>query len=147
MGVETGAKRPGGLTALAVLNFVVGGIWFLFMGLALVGLLFIRTVVKERTKEGTDIVDEPAVALVMTIVLIYIVLSLMLIASGVGYLLQKKFLGKGLGTIYGIASLAIIAIDLTMISKSFTIWTIIVLIYPVLTLLLLHTVFKDDFPY
>jgi hypothetical protein len=147
MGVDTGGKRPGGLTALAVLNFVFGGLGLLGI-LALLALLKVAdTVVREGTRGEKSLTDHPNAGLVYFLILMSLISCGLLIASGVGYLGQKKILGKGLGTAYGILALVSTGIDLVAITKTFGIFTIIGLIYPVLTLILLHTVFKDDFPY
>jgi len=147
MGVETGGKRPGGLTALAVLNFIFGGLGLIGI-LTLLALLKVAdTVVREGTKGERGLTDHPNAGLVYFLILLGLVSSGLLIASGVGYLGQKKILGKGLGTAYGVLALVSTAIELAAVTKSFGIFNIIGLIYPVLTLILLHTVFKDDFPY
>ena len=69
--------------------------------------------------------------------------AILLISSGVGYLKQRKFLGRSLGNAYAVCSLAGTAINLAVIHGGFGIGTIIGLIWPVLTLILVNTTFKE----
>ena len=74
--------------------------------------------------------------------------SLMLILSGVGYLGQRKVLGRGIGNAWAILSLASTGVNLVTLpaeAGGFNLMTILGLIYPLLTLLLLNTTFKEDF--
>jgi hypothetical protein len=75
--------------------------------------------------------------------------AILLIASGVGYLQQKKVLGRGCGNTYAIVSIVVsVAMGVMVTEKAgggFNIGTIIGLIYPVLTLILLNGTFKHDF--
>ena len=75
--------------------------------------------------------------------------AFLLIASGVGYLKQKKVLGRGFGNTYAVLSIATALVGASLVSEKagggFTIGTIVGLIYPVLTLILLNGTFKHDF--
>jgi len=137
--------RPGGLTALAVLNFIFGGLYCL----GALGLFWFLSVINSPATGGVRVAlpteAAPIVALLYVALLLYVLSAFLLIASGVGYLGQKRFLGKTLGTVYGI--LGIVGVVVGFIgSHQFGIMDIINLIYPVLTVVLLNTVFKDDFP-
>lgn len=77
--------------------------------------------------------------------LLSLVSTALLIVSGVGYLKQKKFLGQKLGSLYGLLGIATTVFGLVATNQSFGIGSIIGLIYPVLTLVLLNTTFKEDF--
>ena len=68
----------------------------------------------------------------------------LLLASGVGYLGQKRFAGRTLGNVYAVLAVADTVIGLTVVKSGFGITTVIGLIYPLLTLALLNTTFKDD---
>ena len=68
----------------------------------------------------------------------------LMITSGVGYLGQKRFLGRTLGNTYAILSILNNVLSLATLHQGFGIGTLIGLIYPVLTLILLNTTFKDD---
>jgi hypothetical protein len=145
MGMPSAGGRPGGLTALAVLNFVIAGIYLLAILGAVAVLGLINAAAKGASEGKASVHDLPNIGLVYLSILLLLVTSALLIASGVGYLNQKKFLGKGLGTAYGVLGLVHAGIGVAM--GGFGIATIVNLVYPVLTLVLLHTVFKEDFPY
>ena len=129
-------KRPGGLTALAVLNFVFGG-----LGAFAILALFALLSVADQITEG-EITRTPDAGLVYVSILLGAVTVALMIASGVGYLGQKLFLGRKLGNAYAITSLVSTAIGIA--AAGFGISTIIGLVYPVLTLVLINTTFKDD---
>jgi hypothetical protein len=139
--MATPGHRPGGLTALAVLNFIFGGLG----GLGLL-LLFGLMSAADSATQGEITRNIPNKSLIYVALLLGAINVVLLITSGVGYLGQKRFLGKTLGTIYGLLALLGTGLDLALISKTFSIGTIIGLIYPVLTLALLNTTFADDFP-
>lgn len=149
-------KRPGGLTALAVLNFVFGGLGILgVLALwALYALVSGAVKVASEAAKGTDGAQAAqavtqAVNTSSAIVLLLLILSLitviLLIVSGVGYLGQKKFTGQRLGTIYAIISIAHTVMNLVLLNSGFGFLTILGLTYPALTLFLLNTTFKEDF--
>ena len=80
------------------------------------------------------------VALVLALISV-----ILLVLSGVGYLKQKKLMGRLIGCIYGIIAVASAVISLVLGHTIFGIGTVIGLIYPVLTLVLLNSVFRKDF--
>ena len=156
-------KRPGGLTALAVINFVFGA----FSLLGIFGIIFMfnapMLMDKARDQLERDGASEAQLAqhdksveeleqaiedmggdtgLWINLVASFVFAGL-LIASGIGYLKQKKVLGRKVGNIYGIlgvllqAGMAVLA--------AFNFGMLIGFLYPVLTLILLNTTFKDDF--
>jgi hypothetical protein len=136
-------RRPGGLTALAVINFVWGGIEALVTlgSLAVIGLI---TSGKGLTDANGNKVELPSVSVLYLLLLLNLVLVGLLIGAGVGYLKQKRVLGRGIGSTYGIISLATQVVGLLLYRQGFGIASIIGMIYPVLTLILLNTTFKDD---
>lgn len=131
------AKRPGGLTALAVLNFVFAGLGILAL-LALFALLG----AVETSAAAADV--KISTGVVWALILLGFVRMGIMIAAGVGYLGQKRFLGRTLGNTYAILSLLDTGLGLALADTGFGIGTLIGLIYPVLTLILLNTTFKDD---
>ena len=150
-------KRPGGLTALAVINFIFGGLSALSL-LAMAAILaFIGVAANSAQDEGGNPAKELAEAweqigfgFFYAILALSAVQTVLLIASGVGYLKQKKFLGRTLGNVYAliaVASSLIMALVVTdpEIGGGFNIGTIVGLVYPVLTLILLNGTFKNDF--
>ena len=146
-------KRPGGLTALAVINFV-------FAAWGLIGLLGLVAMFAFFGKIPTDQMDETqkaqieafqnmGLSMFIFIFALSIISGLLLLLSGIGYLKQKKLLGWGLGNVYGIVSIISSIISAFMfpveIGGGFRITTMIGLIYPIVTLVLLNTTFKEDF--
>jgi hypothetical protein len=151
-------KRPGGLTALAVLNFVFGG--FSVLGvlamaavLALLGSDAATEAIAESGDEEARKVAEAwekiGTGLFYGMLALSAATAALLIASGVGYLQQKRFLGRTLGNTYAVLSIASSLLFGLMIHEDagggFNIGTILGLVYPVLTLLLLNGTFKEDF--
>jgi hypothetical protein len=134
-------KRPGGLTALAVLNFVFGG-------LAAIGLLLIfgmLSLINEGAKSvGHSVTEIPSAGIIYFALLLGVIRVILLITAGVGYLGQKKFLGRTLGNAYAILGIADFAIAIAMLHTGVGLFSIIGLVYPVLTLILVNTTFKDD---
>lgn len=125
--IKDRSKCPAGLKAMAILNFVFAAIWsswFIFW-------LFVITEI------------DMAPWLRAAIWLRSFEMALMIV-SGIGYLMQNRILGRYGGTAF--ASLAIFTtlMEATMVYY-FNILTIIWLIYPVLTLIMLNTVFRDRF--
>ena len=145
-------KRPGGLTALAVINFIFSGGGFL----SLFGFLAFFAL---RGKIPTDNMDEVQKAQIAAlqnlglptlvfICVLNILSSVLLLMAGIGYLQQKKFLGRIVGNLYAVITIISSIITGIMFSPDlgggFNIMTIVGLIYPVLTLILLNTTFKED---
>ena len=145
-------KRPGGLTALAVINFV-------FFGFGLLGLIgwaaLFAFVGKIPTDDMTEIqrnqieaFQEMGFSLFVAIFALSLVSNVLLLLSGIGYLKQKKVLGWMMGNAYAILSIISSIISaLTFpaeIGGGFNIGIIIGLIYPIVTLALLNTTFKED---
>ncbi len=145
-------KRPGGLTALAVLNFI-------FSGWGLLGILGTITMIALFGKLAENMDDQAraqwealqAIGRPMLIGLLALsaISSILLLFSGIGYIKLKKFLGRTLGNAYAIlAIISGVASALIMkpeVGGGFSIGAIIGFIYPVLTLILLNTTFKEDF--
>ncbi len=145
-------KRPGGLTALAVINFVFSGWGFL----SLLGLAFFFTFIgaipteelQEPQRTQFEAFKNMGVPLFIFIFALTLISSVLLLLSGIGYLKQKKFLGRTLGNIYAITAIVSSVVSAMMfpseLGGGFNIGSIIGLIYPVVTLILLNTTFRDD---
>ncbi|MDF1702456.1 MAG: hypothetical protein P1V36_15000 [Planctomycetota bacterium] len=155
-------KRPGGLTALAVINFVYGG----FSVLGIFGLIFLLNapsilgglrdkLVEDGAEQAqiekmdSDIAKmEQSVEDVGGHTGIYIgigasiLFAVILITSGVGYLKQRRGMGRKVGNIYGV--LGVIYNLGFALMTTFQFGVLIGLLYPVLTLVLINTTFKDD---
>ena len=74
--------------------------------------------------------------------------AFLLIASGVGYLQQKRTLGRTLGSVYAVLSIGSSLVSAALMPEELgggaNIGTMVGLVYPVLTLVLLNTTFKHD---
>jgi hypothetical protein len=136
-------KRPYGLTALAVLNFV-------FVGFVAVGAqaLWARYSLVPSTPDvaitAYSLTQQDGPMLLIAAILMLVSMTL-LIVSGIGYIGQKKILGQRVGSIYGMIGIAGTVLVLLVAKTGFGIETIIGLTYPILTLVLLNTTFKEDF--
>ena len=149
----TEGKRPGGLTALAVLNFVFGG----KDCLNLLGLVVAWAVKHDKItlpdEEGMAEFKKAVAQLPDNIIYAMMgfaaVSAFVLIASGVGYLKQNRVWGRVLGSVGAIVgiggTLAVAAMTVDAPGGGFALLTIAMLIYPVLTLILLNTTFREDF--
>lgn len=134
-------KRPGGLTALAVLNFVFGGLGIL----AVLWLSALMNVADPATEgEVSRQAFKEAPALLWVQILLALATTVLMIVSGVGYLGQKRFLGRTMGNLYAVLSLVGTAIGIVATKTGFNLLTMIGIVYPILTLFLLNTTFKDD---
>ena len=82
------------------------------------------------------------------IFVISLISSVLLLLSGIGYLKQKKFLGRIIGNIYAVTAIVTSIFSGKLfpseLGGGFNIMSIVGLIYPVLTLILLNTTFRDD---
>ena len=145
-------KRPGGLTALAVINFVFAG-WDVIGLLGLVAMFafvgMIPTDQMDETKKAQlEAFQNMGLPVFIFIFALSIVSCVLLLLSGIGYLKQKKLLGWGLGNAYGVISIVSSVVYAFMfpteIGGGFNIGIIINLIYPIVTLVLLNTTFKED---
>lgn len=143
-------KRPGGLTALAVLNFVFGGILAIVVLLAFVGLLFGQAIMNAASSELADTeaaavadVAQIAIGVLWLVAIVNALIAGLLIASGVGYIKQTKT-GRNLGNAYAIIALVGVAISLTMAEGGFDATIIFSIAYPVVTLVLINGMFKDN---
>jgi hypothetical protein len=146
----TEGKRPGGLTALAVFNFIFGafGVLGILAMIAMFAIFSSIEVDEASTQELKRALEEMGIGMLVVLVGISIVSTVLIFAAGVGYLKQKKFLGRTLGNVW--AGLNVLSSVLTGLmlpiaaGGGFNIGTIVGLIYPVLTLILLNVTFKDD---
>jgi hypothetical protein len=146
-------KRPSGLTALAVINFVFSG-WGLIGLLGLAAMFaFIGQIptdnMNETQRAQIEAFQNMGIPVFIFIFVLSIISSVLLLLSGIGYIKQKKIMGRWLGNAYGIISIISSVVSGLMLPSEmkgggFTIGSMIGLIYPVLILILLNTTFKDD---
>lgn len=145
-------KRPGGLTALAVINLIFSG-WGLIGLIGLAALFaFIGKIPTEDMQEAQraqmEAFQNMGLPVFIFIFILSLVSSVLLLLSGIGYLKQKKFLGWILGNIYAVITIISSVVSgilfVPELGGGFNIMTMVGLIYPVLTLILLNTTFKED---
>jgi hypothetical protein len=145
-------KRPGGLTALAVINFVFAAVSLLGAFGTVIGKMFIDNMPMEPMSEqqaaNLAVMQNMSGLTLAIIVCMNIIYFLLLLLSGIGYLKMRRILGRFVGNFYG-AAVIIFSLLSTMVfpgvfGRSIGIGTIIGLIYSVLTLILLNTVFKKN---
>ena len=145
-------KRPGGLTALAVINFLFAVISVLgILGMvALIALSESGEIMDETAREMKQAFEDAGIGtgLLAVIFALNIITTILLVCSGIGYLKLKKFLGRGLGNAYAFLSIAgSLASALIMPVKAgggFNLAFLIGIIYPLITLILINTTFKED---
>jgi hypothetical protein len=139
----SGGSRPGGLTALAVLNFVAAG--FDALGaVSNLGIMIFRDSLAQKPEMQKALASMPPDNIVWTVGIGDLVLVPLLIVSGVGYLRMRRVAGRYVGTAYGLASIAATAAVLVQFQSGMQFAALIYVVYPVLTLIMLHTTFKDD---
>jgi hypothetical protein len=136
----TQGKRPGGLTALAVINFILGGMNLLGT-FGLVAMLAMNLPVHDDESKRF-VADLKAWPLAWLYIGLAGVIAVLLIVSGIGYLKQRRFLGRTLGNVYAV--LGLLGAGMFLTAFPFRIQSVIEFVYPLLTLFLLNLTFKDD---
>jgi heme/copper-type cytochrome/quinol oxidase subunit 3 len=131
-------RRPGGLTALAVINFVL--VAFGVLGAMFWAALLTNEQARTEFEAKAEVTVEDDALVVQLVVTA--VMTALLLASGIGYLKQRRFLGRTIGNVYSI--LSIVGGVLTVAFVGFHFGAIVNLVYPVLTFVLINTTFKDD---
>ncbi len=133
------ANRPGGLTALAVLNFVFAGIG-LIVRIGELGAMGLAS-------EIAGAVQAPiSLGMIWVIWALSLAYNATLIVSGVGFIKQSKKLGLKITLVC--AGIGIASSILTMIVVGGSLGAEVLLLglsYPVLLIVLPMTVFKDAF--
>jgi hypothetical protein len=137
------AKRPGGLTALAVLNFVFGGIGAIAAVIGYGAIAVARDAVHLAEVNGMKY-EGQSVGMVKAWVAFTALGALLLIISGIGYITQSKFTGKTLGNLYGLVSIGSTVLSAAT-GGGIGVIGVVLLVYPLLTLILLNTAFKSAF--
>jgi len=139
-------KRPGGLTALAVINFIFAGFNALGVLGALALMVILRTVDTMQGPEGDEakksIADAGGMEWIYASAAVSALLAALLLVSGIGYLKQKRMMGRTLGSVYAVIAMLFSLAYIVAVGMQFGM--LIGFVYPVLTLILLNTTFKDD---
>lgn len=145
-------KRPGGLTALAVFNFIFAFFSLLeILGMAL-ALQFADEAAEgasEKDREAFEAFQELGPAVFISIIAITAVSGILLTVSGIGYLKLSNLWGRMMGNAYALLAIVTSVVSgvvmPAVLGGGFNLMTIIGFIYPALTLLLLNVQFKKDF--
>jgi hypothetical protein len=139
-------KRPGGLTALAVINFVFTGLNVLGIG-GMVTMLLVGQSDQPELAQLATMVEEFRGLFIASIILTA-VSSVLLLVAGIGYLRQKRVMGRIVGSAYAVIAIVSAFISATVLPAEMGggigIGTVFGLLYPVLTLVLVNITFKDD---
>lgn len=149
--MEEEVKRPGGLTALAVINFILGGFGIISSALSFLSMSMIGNVsttgMPEAAKAKIEALQKIDPSLFAIMIGMSIISAMLLFLSGIGYIKQKRVLGRIMGNIYGFYGIVSVIVSYLIIPKELSghgIWSIVGIIYPTLTLILLDTSFKND---
>src|SRR5262245_54259561 len=144
-------RRPGGLTALAVLNLVFGACDVLGAGGCALQIAVVNGAVDLGKKAEPDI--EKMIALwerlgtdlLYLVTASYAVCAVLLIVSGIGYLKQHRFWGRTVGNLYALASIGFVIATPFVVKdgaeRGFDLSMLVNVVYPLLTLVLLNTTF------
>ena len=101
----------------------------------------------EAQKAQIEAIQNIGSSVLVIIFALSLLSSVLLLLAGIGYLKQKKFLGRTIGNTYAVISIVSSVVSGIMFASElgggFNIGTIIGLIYPVLTLILLNTTFGE----
>lgn len=97
-------KRPGILTALAVINFILAFLYIVLIGLSILSLAFIDQIPLGSLSEA-DAARMEAMTQLSTGGLLFmfapsVIAGILLLLAGIGYLKQKKVLGWVMGNTY-----------------------------------------------
>ena len=143
-------KRPGVLTALAVINFIIAFMycidWFIF------SLAFIVKIPLDKFGEAEaarlEAMGQLSAGTSVFMFGLAIIPGILLLLAGIGYLKQNKMLGWAMGNAYaavmilGIMILPFIILPPELQAGSVLI--IIALAYPIITIVLINFVYKKN---
>ena len=145
------SDRPGGLTALAVINFI----FCMAAGMVLLSLLASRFVnfdghPDQSFREQMDQFQAMPWSQLGTLLGLAGLESALLLVSGIGYLKQSRWFGWGMGNACALVSLAFMTLSFEWLpphlgGERVTLETIRASFYPLFTLLLLNGTFRSDF--
>ncbi len=139
-------KRPGGLTALAVINFVFSafsGLGFLGMFVFLAMMKTIETTEGQAGEDARRAIDETGgYDWIIASGVVNALMAVLLLISGIGYLKQKRVMGRMIGSGAAVINLLFSLAFIATVGMQFAM--LVGFVYPVLTLILLNTTFKDD---
>lgn len=147
------SDRPGALVALAVLNFVFGGGTLLgalinFAQLPAGGGMpaWDQSLMNAPPPPGLAKFLEwmtPTPEYLWATSLLGLIAGVLMVLSGIGYLRQKKFLGRTLGNAFAVVAIIGVVVGLSLSKLGF--FLIPGMAYPVITLVMVNTTLRKDF--
>ena len=150
------SDRPGGLTALAAVNFLWALVGMFVGGLGV--LIGLGTALWAASNPGSPEAEhflhgrEPTYMVTLFVFLgAWTIVEVgLLVFSGIGYLRQRRKLGRWVGNVYGVLGiicniLVVQYLPADMGGGKFDIGNVTGLFYPAFTLVLLNLVFRRDF--
>jgi hypothetical protein len=130
--------RPGGLTVLAILSFAWGGV------LTLGQLALAVSLAMGKQKEF----PEPVASIKSNVLWMSVggnlLSAALLVTAGIGYLGQRRVLGRAMGSVYAVVSLLVLSVIEAVEPRLFSIETVMGVIYSLLILLLVNVTFRHD---
>jgi len=137
--MSTGSTRPGGLTALAIFNFILCafGVLGIMGNMAAIGMMMSGAV---KSNPGM-----PDVNIIIVLTILNGLSTILLVVSGIGYMKLKVVLGRYVGSAYGILGVTTGILAAVLMKQEFGMLNFAMLIYPLLTVIVLNTVFRKDF--
>lgn len=133
--------RPGSLTALAVLNFTGAA----FCSLGALALTLRLLIPRRRHRPQQEFLPEWFVPSEITA---FLVIAALMVAAGIGYLRQSRWLGRGVGTIYACTALTWAGVVMTVLHQNkhladVGLMTLVGALLPLATLVWLHLIVRD----
>ena len=89
--------------------------------------------------------EPPSVISLYVVGALGLVTAGLLITAGIGYLQQKRFLGRTVGTAYAVIAIITTVLHVAWVGENFGMFTLFYWVYPMLTLYFLYSVFRRDF--
>ena len=138
-------ERPGGLTVLAVLNFIFGGQTILKVA----RLVFVLVLTQssggspDGAGEAGRKIFEAGLGSLIVVISLTLASAALLIISGIGYLKQKRVLGRVMGNVYGVVALGGLIWTLAVL-ETFSVGNLADLVLPVFNVVLINTTFRQD---
>jgi hypothetical protein len=129
------SQRPGGVTVLAIIN-ILGFV---------IGLLSLLGAIYQFVTAGVGVEESyPTASGFYLVEGLNGALCLLLLTSGVGLLGCRKFLGRHLSSILFLASLARSIAVVQVAPEQFGLFSVALVVWPLLAAILVNTVFTDD---
>jgi hypothetical protein len=125
---------------MAVLNFVFGGLGVIGALLGFGGLTLIKEGIAQAEAHGATYTGQ-SLNMAYLVVAATGLAAVLLIVSGVGYIKQKRFAGRTLGNLYALVSIGGTVLG-AVTGGGFGAFSVLFLVYPLLTFILINSAFK-----